>query len=94
MSEHHDARKAHESHAIQEDRAKGRHDPKKTNPKMSSDIACRSKEFEVLGRSCTKSSALMGPRREGAGGCPSQQDRLTALLCGLFCLCPPLPLGN
>jgi len=49
MSEHHDTPKAHEAHAIQEVHAKGPHDPKEINPKMSSDIAYWSKEFGVTG---------------------------------------------
>jgi hypothetical protein len=49
MSEHHDAPKAHEPHAIHETHAKGPHDPKEINPKMASDIAYWSKEFGVTG---------------------------------------------
>jgi Protein of unknown function (DUF3606) len=49
MSEHHDTPKAHEPHAIHEEHAKGPHDPKEINPKMSSDIAYWSKEFGVTG---------------------------------------------
>ncbi len=50
MSEHHDAPKAHEAHAVHEDHAaKGPHNPKEINPKMSSDIAYWSKEFGVSG---------------------------------------------
>jgi uncharacterized protein DUF3606 len=49
MSEHHDAPKAHEPHAIHEEHAKGPHDPKEINPKMASDIAYWSKEFGVTG---------------------------------------------
>jgi Protein of unknown function (DUF3606) len=49
MSEHHDAPKAHEAHAIHEDHTKGPHDPKEINPKMASDIAYWSKEFDVTG---------------------------------------------
>jgi hypothetical protein len=50
MSEHRDAAKGHEAHAIhQEHIVKGPHDPKEINPKMSSDIAYWSKEFGVTG---------------------------------------------
>ena len=50
MSEHHDAAQGHEAHALHEDHAaKGPHDPKEINPKMSSDIAYWSKEFGVTG---------------------------------------------
>ena len=49
MSEHHDAPKAHEPHAIREDHAKGPRDLKEINPKVSSDIAYWSKEFGVSG---------------------------------------------
>ncbi len=50
MSEHHDAPKAHEPHALHQDHpTKGPHDPKDINPKMSSDIAYWSKEFGVTG---------------------------------------------
>jgi len=48
MSEHHDAPKAHEPHALHQDHAtKGPNNPKEINPKMSSDIAYWSKEFNV-----------------------------------------------
>jgi hypothetical protein len=49
MSEHHDAPKAHEPHAIHEEQVKGPHDSKEINPKMSSDIAYWSKEFGFTG---------------------------------------------
>jgi hypothetical protein len=50
MSEHHDAAKGHEAHPLHEDHAaKGPHDPREINPKMSSDIAYWSKEFCVTG---------------------------------------------
>jgi hypothetical protein len=50
MSEHHDAAKGHEAHAVHEDHAaKGPHDPRVINPKMSSDIAYWSKELGVSG---------------------------------------------
>jgi len=50
MSEHHDAPKAHASHALHEELpTKGPHDPKEINPKMASDIAYWSKEFGVTG---------------------------------------------
>jgi len=50
MSEHHDAAKGHEAHALHENHAaRGPHDPKEINPKMSSDIAYWSKEFGVSG---------------------------------------------
>jgi len=49
MSEHHDAPKAHEPHAIHEEHTKGPHDSKEINPKMASDIAYWSKEFGVTG---------------------------------------------
>ncbi len=51
MSEHHDAPKGHEPHAVHQDEtaAKGPHDPKEINPKMSSDIAYWSKELGISG---------------------------------------------
>ena len=50
MTEHHDAPRGHTAHAVHEDHAaKGPHDPKEINPKMSSDIAYWSKEFGVTG---------------------------------------------
>jgi uncharacterized protein DUF3606 len=50
MSEHHDAPKAHEPHALHENHASvGPHNPKEINPKMASDIAYWSKEFGVTG---------------------------------------------
>jgi hypothetical protein len=50
MSEHNDAPKGHQPHAIHEDHpSKGPHDPNHVNPKMSSDIAYWSKEFGVTG---------------------------------------------
>ena len=49
MSEHHDAPKAHEPHALHEEHVKGPHNPKEIYPKMASDIAYWSKEFGVTG---------------------------------------------
>jgi hypothetical protein len=49
MSEHRDAPKVHEPHTIHEEHAKGPHDLKEINPKMTSDIAFWSKEFGVTG---------------------------------------------
>jgi len=49
MSEHRDAPKVHDPHPIHEDHTKGPHDPKVINPKMASDIAYWSKEFDVTG---------------------------------------------
>jgi hypothetical protein len=50
MTEHHNASKSHEAHTIHEDHAaKGPHDPREINPKLSSDIAYWSKEFGVTG---------------------------------------------
>jgi hypothetical protein len=49
MSEHHDAPKTHDPHAIHEVDVKGPHDPKEINPKMASDVAYWSKEFGVTG---------------------------------------------
>ncbi len=49
MTEHHDVPAAHEPHTRHEDHIKGPHDPKEINPKMSSDIAYWSKEFNVTG---------------------------------------------
>lgn len=50
MSEHHDAPKGHQPHALHEEpAAKGPHDPKEINPKMASDIAYWSKEFGITG---------------------------------------------
>ena len=48
MSQHRDDAKVHEPHALKEDHAaKGPHDPKEINPKISSDIAYWAKEFKV-----------------------------------------------
>jgi hypothetical protein len=50
MSEHQDAPRGHQAHAVHEDPApKGPHDAKEINPKMASDIAYWSKEFGVTG---------------------------------------------
>ena len=50
MSEHNDAPKGHQPHAIHEDHAaRGPHDSKEINPKMASDIAYWSKEFGITG---------------------------------------------
>jgi hypothetical protein len=49
MSEHNNAPKGHEPHAIHEEHNKGPHDPKNVNPKIASDIAYWSKEFGVSG---------------------------------------------
>ncbi len=49
MSEHHDAPKAHEPHALHEEHSKGPHNLKEINPKMASDIAYWSKELGVTG---------------------------------------------
>jgi hypothetical protein len=49
MTEHHNGPKVHEPHALHEEQAKGPHDPKEINPKMTSDIAYWSKEFGVSG---------------------------------------------
>jgi Protein of unknown function (DUF3606) len=49
MSEYRDAPKAHEPHPLHEEHAKGPHDLKEINPKMTSDIAYWSKEFGVTG---------------------------------------------
>ncbi len=50
MSEHHDAPKAHEPHALHQDHpTKGPHNPKEINPKLASDIAYWSKHFGVSG---------------------------------------------
>ena len=50
MSEHHDSPKSLVPHAPHEEpAAKGPHDPKEINPKMTSDIAYWSKEFDVTG---------------------------------------------
>ena len=60
MSEHHDAPKAHEPHALHQDHpTKGPHDPKEINPKMSSDIAYWSKELGVT--PCDASTAPTQP---------------------------------
>ena len=50
MSEHHDAPKAHESHALHEDHTKGPSNPKEINPKVSSDIAYWSKSSTSPGQ--------------------------------------------
>ena len=47
--EHRDAPKVDEPHTIHEEHAKGPHDLKEINPKMTSDIAYWSKEFGVTG---------------------------------------------
>ena len=47
--EHKQASKEHTPHAVHEEAAKGPHDPKVINPKLSSDIAYWSKEFGVTG---------------------------------------------
>jgi hypothetical protein len=50
MTEHHEAPRGHAAHAPHEEQAaKGPHDPKQINPKMSSDIAYWSREFGVSG---------------------------------------------
>jgi hypothetical protein len=50
MSEHNNAAPGHQAHALHEDHAaKGPHNPKEINPKLSSDIAYWSKEFGVSG---------------------------------------------
>lgn len=49
MTEHHDASKPHEPHAVKEEQTKGPHDPKEINPKIASDIAYWAKEFDVTG---------------------------------------------
>jgi Protein of unknown function (DUF3606) len=49
MSQHHNAPKVHEPHTLHEEPAKGPHDLKEINPKMTSDIAYWSKEFGVTG---------------------------------------------
>jgi hypothetical protein len=45
--EHEQKSKQHEPHAAHEEHTKGPHDPKEINPKISSDIAYWSKEFNV-----------------------------------------------
>jgi hypothetical protein len=45
--EHEQKSKQHEAHAPHEEAAKGPHDPKEINPKISSDIAYWAKEFHV-----------------------------------------------
>ena len=70
MSEHHDAPKAHEPHALHVDHAKGPHGPKEINPKMASDIAYWSKEFGVTG------DKLHEAIRTGLLLCPSGAIRL------------------
>ena len=50
MSEHQGDPKGHEPHAVHKDHAaKGPHDPREINPKMTSDIAYWSKEFGITG---------------------------------------------
>ena len=49
MSENHSKPKEHAPHALHEEHTKGPHDPKIINPKMTSDIAYWSKEFNVSG---------------------------------------------
>src|ERR1035437_6010858 len=61
MSEHHDAPKAHEPHALHQDHAtKGPNNPKEINPKMSSDIAYWSKEFGVSGEALHEAIRAQG----------------------------------
>jgi len=65
MSEHHDAAKGHEAHPLHEDHAaKGPHDPREINPKMSSDIAYWSKEFGVTGDQLHEAIRSHGPHVE------------------------------
>ena len=45
--EHEQKSKQHEPHAKHEEQTKGPHDPKEINPKIASDIAYWSKEFDV-----------------------------------------------
>ena len=50
MSEHHEAPKSHDAHAIHEDHpTKGPNNPTEINPKIASDIAYWSKELGVSG---------------------------------------------
>ncbi len=49
MSEHHNAPKVHEPHPIHEEPTKGPHDAREISPKLASDIAYWSKEFNVTG---------------------------------------------
>jgi len=49
MSNKHSAPKTHEPHPAHEELIKGPHSPKEINPKMASDIAYWSKEFNVTG---------------------------------------------
>jgi hypothetical protein len=70
MSEHHDAPKAHEPHAIHEEHTKGPHDPKEINPKMASDIAYWSKEFGVTGDQLHEAVRSHGTHVEKGPGSP------------------------
>ena len=49
MTEHHDAHKKHEPHALHEKHLKGPQDPNEINPKLASDVAYWSHEFQVTG---------------------------------------------
>jgi uncharacterized protein DUF3606 len=49
MTEHQDAPRKHEPHAIHDDHAKGPHDPKEINPKIASDIAYWCGQLGVTG---------------------------------------------
>ena len=49
MTEHHDAPKKHEPHAIHEEHRKGPQNANEINPKIASDIAYWSGEFGVTG---------------------------------------------
>src|ERR1035437_3665006 len=60
MSEHHDAPKAHEPHTVHEEHTKGPNNPKEINPKMSSDIAYWSKEFNVTGEALHEAIRAQG----------------------------------
>src|ERR1035441_6171117 len=64
MSEHHNAPKAHEFHTLHEDHAKGPSNPKEINPKVSSDIAYWSKQFNVTSQVLHEAIRSHGTQRD------------------------------
>ena len=59
MSEHHDAPKPHEPHAVKEEHTKGPHDPEEINPKKASDIAYGRRSLALAAISFTRRSGAM-----------------------------------
>jgi hypothetical protein len=52
--------KAREPHALHEEHAKGPHNPKEINPKLSSDIAYWAKEFHITGEALHETIRVHG----------------------------------